>query len=158
MFGEEIRKFVEGDIKEFGRLFVENNEETIAIPWEELCLQAEKQDGHRIHSVYAVYEESLMSAQMIDVSLIDGEMVLHVEGMHGQWSNDEGKEQMSPPPPPPWLNPSPITSQRKPTGYIYIFTWYILRQSDFAPLKHVIKYAADTVIRFSLLPLETKDR
>ena len=51
MFGEEISKFVEGDIKEFGRLFDESNEETIAIPGEELCLQVEKQDGHRIHSV-----------------------------------------------------------------------------------------------------------
>ena len=51
VFGEEIKKFAEGNIKDFGRLFVECNEETIAIPGGELCLQAEKQDGHRIHSV-----------------------------------------------------------------------------------------------------------
>ena len=37
-----------------------------------------------------------MSSQMIEVSLLAVETVLHVEGMRGQWSNDEGKEQMSP--------------------------------------------------------------
>ena len=70
-----------------------------------------------------------MSAQMIEVSLLAVGTVLHVEGMRGQWSNDEGKEQMSPPPPPSWLNPSPITSRRKPRGYINIYIYIYLVHS-----------------------------
>ena len=82
-----MRTFGEGDIKEFGRLIVEFKEETIAIPRDRSFLQAEKRDRHRIHSVYIVYgeSESVMIAQMLEVSLLAVRTVLHVEGMRGQW-------------------------------------------------------------------------
>lgn len=54
---------------------------------------------------------NVMSAQMLDVSLLGVGTVLRLEGMRGQWSNDQGKLQTSTPLPPPLRQP---TDRRPP--------------------------------------------
>ena len=73
-------------MEDFGRL--ESSEKTIAILVDRWRPQTAKQDGDRIsNSFYVEYERSVMSSQMLEVSLLGVGKMLHLEGMRGQWSN-----------------------------------------------------------------------
>ena len=50
---------------------------------------------------------NVMSAQMLEVSLLKVGTVLRLERMRGQWSNGEGQQHMRTPPAPPAHPPPP---------------------------------------------------
>ena len=75
-------KFDECDMKEFGRL--ESSEKAIAILGDRWWPQTVKQDGDRISNRFYVvpgilYGKSVMSAEMLEVSLVGVGTVLRLE-------------------------------------------------------------------------------
>ena len=59
------------------------------------------QDKQKVHTSYVVYGKNVMSTEMlgVDVSNRSRNRCSISKGIRGQWSNDEGKQQMSAPPP-----------------------------------------------------------
>ena len=77
---KEMRKFDVCDMEEFGRL--ESSEKTIAILGDRWWPQTAKQDGDRMSKQFlctVMYERSVMSAQMLEVSLLGVGTVLRLE-------------------------------------------------------------------------------
>ena len=74
----EMRKFDVCHMEEFGRL--ESSEKTIATLRDKWWPQTAKQQGDRISKqFYVIYGKSVMSAQMLKVSLLGVETVLRLE-------------------------------------------------------------------------------
>ena len=77
MVDEEMRKLYECDMEDFGRL--EGSEKTIAI-LEDWWPRTANQEGDKtINSFCVIYGKSVMSAQMLEVSLLGVGKVLHLE-------------------------------------------------------------------------------
>ena len=75
---EEVRKLDVCDMEEFGRL--ESSEKAIAILGDRWWPQTAKQVGDRkANSFYVIYGRSVMSAQMLEVSLLGVGTVLRLE-------------------------------------------------------------------------------
>ena len=75
---EDMRKLDVCDMEEFGRL--ESSEKTIAILGDRWWPQTAKQVGDRISKYfYVIYGRSVMSAQMLEVSLLGVETVLRLK-------------------------------------------------------------------------------
>ena len=75
---QEMRKLDVCGMGEFGRL--ESSEKTIAILGDRWWPQTTKQDGDRISkSFYVVYGRSIISAHMLEMSLLGVETVLRLE-------------------------------------------------------------------------------
>ena len=78
MLEEEMRKFDECDMEEFGRL--ESSENTIVVLEDRWWSQTAKQDGDRLcKNFHVVCGKSAMSAQMLEVSLTGVGTVLRLE-------------------------------------------------------------------------------
>ena len=74
---EEMRKLDECDTEEFGRL--ESSEKTIAILRDRWWSQTAKQEGDKISKqFYVIYGRTVMSAQMLEVSLLGVGTVLRL--------------------------------------------------------------------------------
>ena len=74
---EEMRKLDECGMEGLGKL--ESSEKTIAILGDEWWPRTAKQDGDRISRFYVIYGKSVMSAQMLEVSLFGVGTVLCLE-------------------------------------------------------------------------------
>ena len=78
MLVEDMRKLDECDVEEFGRL--ESSEKTIAIVGDRWWPQTAKQEGDRTgKQLYVIHGRSVMSTQMLEVSLLGVGTVLRFE-------------------------------------------------------------------------------
>ena len=83
---KEMRKLDGCDMEKICRLLIESSEKTIAILGDRWRPQTAKQDGDRISKqfLHVIYGRSVMSAQMLEVSLSGVATVLRLE--RNAWS------------------------------------------------------------------------
>ena len=81
---EKMRKGGECGMEKFGTL--DSSEKTIAVPGDRWWPQTAKQKGDKISKIGSVYyvENTVLSAQMLEVSLLGVGTVLHLE--RNAWS------------------------------------------------------------------------
>ena len=79
---------------------IESSEEMIPIPGDTRWPQTVKQEGDMARKTSDVlYGRNVLNALLSEVSLLGVRVVLRLNGLRGQWSNDRGKQKMSMLPP-----------------------------------------------------------